>query len=517
MLSTSYPTKNSILKQCVRLIFGVGFAMVMTFAGCTWGPSSVLKPRKHEPDQIPNQMAAESERLARIQDQLMRSMESVKPRPVVVEPVVPTYDPFEGQTVSFSVVDEPLQTVLYSLSQAAGVNIILDPTVMDETRRLTLNFENASASLVLEEILSAYDLHYEVTGNIVKVTPYMEKIFRLDFLDAVLDAKFEVGGDVLGAGDTESTSGLSGSFTLTGGSVPKNNPYTMLENLIRPVLSQDGKFSINRLAGSLYVKDRPRAVRSVAHLVRHYRSMLSRQILIEARIIEVILSDQYQYGIDWSILKNLDNAATELTQAAWSLGEGLILTGTKGDYSIGSAVDALNVFGDAKVVSNPTIRSKHGQPAIISVGTSFTYKKSVETTRYSYTSGENVSTDVEVSTVFDGLILGVIPFIDEHSRVTLLINPIKSDVDQESLEEQQIGEDLSISLPRVRVKEISSTISLNDGDIIVLGGLIDKEKVTDNRGVPFLSGIPLLGYLFKDEGERDDIRELVILLKVKVV
>jgi type II secretory pathway component GspD/PulD (secretin) len=124
---------------------------------------------------------------------------------------------------------------------------------------------------------------------------------------------------------------------------------------------------------------------------------------------------------------------------------------------------------------------------------------------------------VEVSTVFDGLILGVIPFIDEYGHVTLLINPIKSDVDQSSLEEQSVGEDLSIALPRVSVKEISSTIALNNGDIVVLGGLIDKDKITDNSGVPFLSGIPLLGYLFKDEDVRDDIRELVILLKVSVV
>ena len=196
---------------------------------------------------------------------------------------------------------------------------------------------------------------------------------------------------------------------------------------------QDGKYAINRLAGSLYVKDRPKAVRSVAQLVHHYQTMLRRQILIEARIIEVSLSDQYRFGIDWSILKNLDGATTELTQMAWSLGEGLVLSGTSGDYSIGTAVNALNIFGDTKVVSNPVIRSKHGQPAIISVGTSYSYKKSVETTRTTTSGSDNISTEVEVSTVFDGLILGVIPFIDEYGHVTLLINPIKSDVDQSSL------------------------------------------------------------------------------------
>lgn len=492
-------------------------AMFLTLSGCSWGPSPVTNPQKHYPDKIPGQIVQESKKLDEIQGALKAGLEVSNPAPIAVNPVVPSYDPFEDQTVSFSVVDEPLQTVLYSLSQAAGVNIIIDPEVTDEQRTLTLNFENASASVVLNEILSAYNLAYKMDGNIIKVTPYAEKIFHLDFLDSNIDGKFEVGGDVLGATESDTTIGLSGSFKLVGQSTVKNNAYDILDTMIRPIISQAGKFSINRLSGSLYVKDRPRVIRSVARLVHHYKEMLRRQILIEARIIEVSLSDQYQYGIDWSILRDLSNAATELTSAAWSLGDGLVLAGTSGDFSINSAVDALNIFGDTKVVSNPTIRSKHGQPSIISVGTSFTYKKSVETTRTTTGSTEDISTEVEVSTVFDGLILGVVPFIDETGRITLLINPIKSDVDRTSLEEQEVGEGLSISLPRVSIKELSSTIALYNGDVAVLGGLIDKRQVTDNQGVPFLSGIPVLGYLFKHEDVRDEIRELVILLRVRLV
>lgn len=501
----------------MRLLMLILWATLIVLYGCSWGPSPVNKPQKHYPDRIPDQIVHESNKMDRIQETLRTRLEVVKAAPINVQPVVPAYDPFEDQTVSFSVIDEPLQTVLYSLSQAAGVNIIIDPEVTDEQRTLTLNFENASASVVLNEILSAYNLAYTMDGNIIKVTPYAEKIFHLDFLDSNIDGKFEVGGDVLGATESDATVGLSGSFKLVGQSTIKNNAYDILDNMIRPIITQGGKYSINRLSGSLYVKDRPKVIRSVARLVHHYKAMLRRQILIEARIIEVSLSDRYQYGIDWSILRDLNNANTELTGAAWSLGDGLVLAGTSGDFSINAAIDALNIFGDTKVVSNPTIRSKHAQPSIISVGTSFTYKKSVETTRTTTGSTEDISTEVEVSTVFDGLILGVIPFIDETGRITLLINPIKSDVDRTSLEDQEVGEGLSISLPRVSIKELSSTIALNNGDVAVLGGLIDKRKVTDNRGVPFLSGIPLLGYLFKHEDMRDEIRELVILLRVRLV
>ena len=502
------------MARLYALITGTVFFAIL---GCSWGPSSISNPQKHHPDRIPKHIAKESDDLHHIQNSLHQSLEHKSTKPVNMEPVMPAYDPFEGQTVSFSVVDESLQTVLYALARAVGVNIIINPAALDSQRKLTLSFENAPATVVLNEILSAYDLSYEVSGNVIKVQPYAEQIFHLDFLDSNVDGKFEVGGDVLGAAESDQSVGLSGSFKLSGETTRKNNAYDILDAMLRPLLSQGGKFSINRLSGSLYVKDRPQVIRSVARLINHYKAMLKRQILIEARIIEVSLSDKYSYGIDWSVLRNLDHAKTELLSAGWSLGDGLVMTGTSGDFSINAVVDALRIFGDTKVVSNPTIRSKHGMPAIISVGTSYSYKKSVETTRTAIGNSEDVSTQVDVSTVFDGLILGVVPFIDDSGHITLLINPIKSDVDQTSLDDQVVGEGLSIALPRVSIKEISSTIALNDGDVAVLGGLIDKRKVTDNRGVPFLSGIPLLGYLFKNEDMRDETRELVILLRVKMV
>lgn len=183
-------------------------------------------------------------------------------------------------------------------------------------------------------------------------------------------------------------------------------------------------------------------------------------------------------------------------------------------------MDALNTYGDTQVISNPSIRSKHNKPAIISVGTSYTYKKSIETTRTSTGTSEDTSTQVEVSTVFDGLILGVIPFIEEDGQITMLIKSIKSDVSQESLEPESVGAQdsgLSISLPRVLIKEMSTTISLRNNEVAILGGLIDKRSVGDDSRVPVLSKIPLLGHLFRNELRTEQTRELVIILSVSLV
>jgi type II secretory pathway component GspD/PulD (secretin) len=101
-----------------------------------------------------------------------------------------------------------------------------------------------------------------------------------------------------------------------------------------------------------------------------------------------------------------------------------------------------------------------------------------------------------------------------------MINPIKSDVDRESLEPEAVGgagSDLSISLPRVLIKEISTTISLNNNEVAILGGLIDRRNILDDNSVPGLSKIPVLGYLFKDKTQTEEIRELVIILSVSLV
>ena len=129
-------------------------------------------------------------------------------------------------------------------------------------------------------------------------------------------------------------------------------------------------------------------------------------------------------------------------------------------------------------------------------------------------------TDVEVSTVFDGLILGVIPFIGQNQKISLLINPINSSVDRNSLIPRSLGGSTSgseISLPEVRIKEISTTIDLEDGDVVVLGGLIDDIQSKEDQGVPILSSIPIIGYLFKNEIKNVESRELVIIISVKLV
>lgn len=491
--------------------------LVLVFTACTSGPSALFDPIKPETNSPLVHAQSESDSLAQTQVMRRELLEKLMPVIPVVEPVMPVHDPLEDHRVSFAMVQEELQLVLYSLSQAVGMNLIIDPAISDEKRPVTINFQDVSASRVLKEILGTYDLYYEIVENIIRVRPFQERIFHLNFLDTDVTSSFDMGGDVFGAGESEIQSGLSGNFKMTGQMGQRANAYDAIELMVKKMISRTGKYSLNRLSGSLYVKDSPGVLHAISKLVNHYKEMLSRQLLIEARIIEVILADEYRYGIDWEALRDLDANLGIVSQAAWGFDEGLVLSHENKNYSISSTIQALNRFGDAKVVSNPSIRAKHGKPSIISVGTSFTYKKSVDITTESSATQDRDKTEVEVSTVFDGLILGVMPFIEENGKINLLINPIKSDVDQDSLEVQGTGVGESISLPEVNVKEISTTITLGDGDVVILGGLIDKREYSENKGVPVLSAIPVAGYLFKNEQTREEIRELVIILSVSLI
>ena len=471
------------------------------------------RQRKDSSDAIPEKIVAEAKELAGINRYLRDALESHTTREIEVEPVMPAYDPLEDRMVSFSMVDEDFKLVLYSLSRSVGMNLIIDPEVKTEEKKVTINFENVSAAMVLREILDSFNLYYETDGNILRVRPFQEKLFRLNFLDTSIDTDFLVGGDVLG--ETEGIEGLTGSFKLSGKGSEKEqgNAYDVIEAAVQKVLSSEGKYVLNRMAGTLYVKDRPESVRSISRLVNNAREILSRQILIIARIIEVVLRDEFDYGIDWDILwqeaRITDSAEASL---AWNVEEGLQIEGVAGHLDISAAIKALETFGDINIVSNPSLRVKHAKPAIISVGTSISYIKSTSTTILDGISRDLVSA-VETAKVFDGLILGVVPFIQDSGKISLLINPIRSDVDKESLVLVDVGTQ-QVTLPVVNIKEVNSTITLNSGDAIILGGLIDNRDVLIDRGVPGLSAIPGLGYLFKDQFIRNENRELVIILSV---
>jgi MSHA type pilus biogenesis protein MshL len=394
--------------------------------------------------------------------------------------------------------------------------------------------------------------------------------------------KLSAGGDVLGASrgtlgvgnasQISSGNALTGNFSLEGASAQDVNPYDALEDMLKRLIgtqsAQGGSsvqsansikevsanatvdtarqndtpmYSLNRITGTLFVRARPSVMKTVTELIGRYREVLSRQILIEAQVLDVTLNHSFQYGIDWSYLKR--RVASSLGSAGATIGgvNGDTPTLTQGSRSVtipsrtlqalgntfmglsyfgndfAVSVNLLKQFGDVTVLSNPTLRTKHGQPALISVGTSNTFVSEAGSTIVPTGVASTITQNVQTSSVFDGLMVGLEPFIGDDGQITLIIHPIQSTVDPKSLALVNVGGQSRVSLPKVDLKELSTTIRLHSGDMIILGGLIDRTKGSNDQGVPGLSRIPIFGKLFQSTTRQAVTRELVIVLKVTEV
>ncbi|HEY9254576.1 MAG TPA: pilus (MSHA type) biogenesis protein MshL [Stenotrophomonas sp.] len=304
------------------------------------------------------------------------------------------------------------------------------------------------------------------------------------------------------------------------------------------------RFSLDPLTGSLYVRARPSQVRAVADLVERNKAMLARQVLVEAQLIDVSLNDQFQYGVDWNLLKNrvagiVGDAPISLDPISGSLpganhdSLGRLLTiprqtigtalgrgtgiGYVGD-TFSTALNVLRSFGHVKVLSNPSVRVRNGTPAYLSVGRNIRYV-SKSTTSFSNPGGgaTNTSSDVQTESLFAGVVIGVAPLIRNDGNVELLVHPMQTEVDEASLALVEVGNGNSVTLPRISFKGMTTTLNLRDGNTVLIGGLIDQQDQNTDNGVPGLSDVPGLGKLFGAEARTHKSRELVMVLRVTVI
>ncbi|MBF0609980.1 MAG: pilus (MSHA type) biogenesis protein MshL [Magnetococcales bacterium] len=485
------------------------------------------------------------------QQEILRDGQKIKGkdnRPVVFQP---TYNPLDDILISLEMDNADVRHILSVLSKEAKINLLLHPDLLTNPRYVSVSFHEVPLSRAFTEIMQLTDLYGEIKGNLLRVDPQQEAVIHLDMLETNLTSSFEVGGDVLGSsnrglgsnkgGNTASTTSIKGGFQIRGTGPAKTNPYDYVEDMLRHVFKDPDQYHINRQTGTLFLRARPSAVRNATKLIENYRQILARQILIEARIMEIRLDNSHQAGIDWNMLSNQLSVGRGISQSlagvtnalppfdSANVTRQLLTTGTLAAANTQSTAKALSIayasdhgkailsllktFGDVKIVSNPTIRAKHAQPAMISVGQSSAYVKEVKTTNTTSTVN-STETQVEVDSVFNGLLIGVVPFITEGQRVSLTINPVKSEVDMSNMQETGTTQ---ITLPRVELKELSTVLDVNNGDTVFLGGLIDKDRRQSKQGVPVLSDIPLLGGLFTTTDNQDALRELVIMLHVTVL
>jgi len=527
------------------------------------------------------QMAADQSNMARErQERLRELLEQQGPAPAMAPAVPPQYNPLDEIMVDLVVENGELQYILRALASQAGLNLVVHPNLIGTSYRISLEFRNVTASQVLRQVARIADIDAQVDGNTLMVNPMQERVFQLGFMESSTTNSFSAGGDVLGGsnrgggtgGGSSSSRQIQGEFTYSGNNMPNSNPYDQLENMLITLIGRTGNamqtnlssassieeigmmsrlgsairddmptYSLNRITGTLYVRAKPSAMSAVTELIETYEAILGGQVLIDAQIIEVKLDDAFRFGVDWNHLRS--SMATAFTDGSrvvsgisgefgdlGQAGRGMTISGTNmgggtptaSFNRVGShlavAVEMMQRYGDVSVLSNPTLRSKHGQPAIISVGTSSTY---VSDTRVVTTAGGIgggfSSQEIQTSQVFDGLMIGVVPFIDVDGNISLSVHPVQSKVDPLSLALVNAGGDSRVTLPVVDLKSMVTQLKVRSGDAVILGGLIDQADVRSTAEVPALGRIPLIGNLFRQRANEDSLRELVLVLRVELL
>lgn len=528
-----------------RTIALLGFVVLsLSLASCQ-NPSKQLESDLNY-DALYKQLRKEDEEFIKIRSQEAQLEQSNSQVEDLIEPVLPAFNPLEETTISISVQEETIHNILYIVARNAGLNLVIEPGISLDNR-ITISFEDASSALVVEKLLQAYDLAWEVKDNILYVERFAERTFNLDFVNTNNEVTVNSGGDIFGSALSGSGQ-LSGEFTMTNafsGEFEENSIYGNILQSVDSIISEEsafgeqgatgeepinpGYFALDPLTGALHVRTSPGKLRAIARMLNNLKTKLSRQVIIDARIMEVRLSDTFRFGIDFSwvaeraALGDATSTISWLTRGSTAINARtfsdnntiMTLQGTRiGDDTFNAAVEAMQTFGGVKVLANPHVRAKHGQPALFTAGSSRSYVAQIDR---EVEDGVTTFT-VETANVFDGVMLGVVAYVSDESNVDLQIFPLKSEVNEASLalvEVTSAGD--KITLPRVDVKNVSTTVRVNDGDTIILGGLIDKTHDKTDTGVPVLGDIPVLGWLFKTRADNDAVRELVIVMNIRVV
>lgn len=585
-------TKQALSFTRIHTAIGFGRAVLvigvttMLVAGCTG-----VQPRNSTKSLTPvdnitlpdaaDAVVAESDMLAKTHDKLMAQLEK-QPAAQPLPPVQPKYDPLEDKVVTIRMYDASVSTLLWAMSDQLGMNLILDPSVQSIEQKATLNLTNVTAREVFNHILQAFDLYGKVRGKTLYVNTMEEKVYNLDFLNTRMNVDISDGGNVFGSNNGGSSGGSGGGqgssssggggnslrsdFTMAGGVQSQSGIYDQIGDALKIVLGDASQarqredkhdresngrrkstvslYSLNPLTGTLFVRARPSEISSVEKIINRYKSVMGRQVQIDAQLIDVQLNDGYQFGVDWNLMRQYvagvvgnnpltlggvermlpGGAQAGLPPRTLALPSQLI-GNTPGrsigigyaDKNFSVAVNMLRTFGNVKVLSNPTIRARNGSPALLSVGTNIRYVSN--STSYVSNPGggaQSTSSNTQTDSIFSGLMVGVVPFIREDGTVELLVHPVQSDVDPSSLQLVDVGGS-QISLPITSFKGMTTTLNVADGATVMIGGLIDQQLGTDHSGVPGVSDIPILGSVFDQTKNSHRSRELVMILRVKVL
>ncbi len=435
-------------------------------------------------------------------------------------------------------------------------NMVLHPKVRG---RITLDLKNVNVGEVMEVVRDVYGYDFEKTKTGYSVFPntMRTRIFTMNYLNVnrsggskMSVSSGQVTESISGTGTTASTSqSISGTNLST---ESKSDFWAELkQSLTALVGNKEGRnVVVSPQSGMVVVRAMPYELRAVEKYINKTQSFVQRQVIIEAKILEVELSERFQTGINWAKLAESGSSSALLGQTGGGSifgGSGVTgIAGNTGDLNpasltlpVGTATSAfggmftaalnigsdftafielLKTQGDVQVLSSPQISTVNNQKAVIKVGKDEFFITDVETNTSTTTATASTSSNVELTPFFSGVALDVIPQISESGEIILHVHPSVSAV-SEKIKDISVASDTALSVPLAvsTIRESDSIIRARSGQVVIIGGLMQNRIDENVSKVPLLGDIPLLGELFTHRQEISVKSELVILLKPIVI
>lgn len=444
------------------------------------------------------------------------------------------------------------------LSDACEFSIVVtDPTAqsfLENTLNKT-NLNNLTIDEIFQLILKENNLTYTLENNILKISYLETKMFNIDYI--LSQRKSQSNTNITlsseGAGVVSTTGGTSSSTTTNTGvdrgggaagksgmKIDSSDEVAFWHNLdleFRDVLNrpQDKYIAqppiINKNAGIITVTATVKQMQRFEDYLKKLQEKVKLQVLIDVQLLSVTLSDGKTTGVDWSQLyalqdidmsidklfhKNIsefkdDKITTAIAGGGANENSHLIKLNASG--KLNEIIKFLKTQGDVSSISNPKVLTLNNQPALITAGTEYFYKI-ISTETLSGTTSGTQSTSEDLQSVFAGVLLDITPEISDDNMITLKINPSLSETATDiSLIE---GVDRTMP-PDLRRRQLSSVVTVKDGNRIILGGLINTSNHLNINKVPILGDIPILNYIFKYENRQKTVQELVIVIEPHIV